>query len=49
MEEKRTTPEDVLSAIGELIVYNAEQGYNTDELVTLLAAYTKLLEVMPKP
>lgn len=49
MEEKRTTPEDVVNAVGALIVYETDNGYDTDELVALLAAYTRLLEAMPKP
>ena len=49
MENAKTTPEDVVSAVGALIVYMADSGRSTDELAIILAAYTKLLEVMPKP
>ena len=49
MDNKPTTPEDVASAVGDLIVGMTDNGYETDNLVTLLAAYTKLIEVMPKP
>lgn len=48
-ENKPTTPEDVVSAIGALIVYMADNGRDSGELAIILAAYTKLLEVMPKP
>lgn len=44
--KKMTTPEQVLSALGELIVYKTEDSYDTDELVGLVAAYTKLLETV---
>lgn len=45
---KPTTPEEVLSAIGELIVYKTEQGYNTDEMVALVTVYDKLLDTVLK-
>ena len=46
---KPTTPEDVASAVGALIVDMTDNGYENGELAIILAAYTKLLEVMPKP
>lgn len=49
MEEKRTTTEDVVNAVGALIVDMTDNGWNNGELAIILAAYTKLLEVMPKP
>lgn len=48
-ENKPTTPEDVVSAVGALIVDMTDNGYDNGELAIILAAYTKLLEVMPKP
>lgn len=48
-KEKPTTPEDVASAVGALIVDMTDDGWNDGELASILAAYTKLLEVMPKP
>ncbi len=48
-ENKPTTPEDVASAVGALIVDMTDNGYDNGELAIILAAYTKLLEVMPKP
>ena len=43
---KPTTPEDVASAVGALIVDMTEDGwYNDGELAIILAAYTKLIEV----
>ncbi len=49
MNDKPTTPEDVASAVGALIVGMTDNGWNNGELESVLAAYTKLLEVMPKP
>lgn len=49
MENAKTTPEDVVSAVGAPIVDMADNGYNDGELSSLLEAYTKLLEVMSKP
>ena len=49
MENAKTTPEDVVSAVGALIVDMTDNGYIDGELSSLLEAYTKLLEVMPKP
>lgn len=46
---KPTTPEDVANAVGALIVDMTDNGWNNGELAIILAAYTKLLEVMPKP
>ena len=48
-ENKPTTPEDVVSAVGALIVDMTDNGYDNGELAIILAAYTKLIEVMPKP
>ena len=49
MELRKTTPEDVVNAVGALIVDMTDNGWNDGELASILAAYTKLLEVMPKP
>ena len=43
MEEKRTTPEDVVSAVGALIVEMTEDGYNDGELTATIDAYARLL------
>lgn len=44
MEEKRTTPEDVVNAVGALIVDMTDNGYNDGELTATIDAYVRLLE-----
>ena len=46
MEEKRTTPEDVVNAVGALIVSLTEDGYNDGELTATIEAYVRLLEAI---
>lgn len=46
MEEKRTTPEDVVNAVGALIVDMTDNGYNDGELTATIEAYARLLSVI---
>ena len=46
MEKKRTTPEDVVNAVGTLIVDMTDNGYNDGELTDTIEAYARLLEVV---
>ena len=44
MNDKPTTPEDVVNAVGARIVYMADSGYNDGELTATIDAYVRLLE-----
>lgn len=47
MEPKEmTTPEHVLSEVGDLIIAMTNDGFNYGELVPLIKAYTDLLRVV---
>lgn len=46
MEEKRTTPEDVVSAVGALIVDMTDNGYDSEELILTIDAYARLVTVV---
>lgn len=47
MEPKEmTTPEQVLSEVGDLIIAMTNDGFNDGELVPLIKAYTDLLRVV---
>lgn len=43
MELRKTTPEDVVNAVGALIVDMTDNGYNDGELTATIDAYVRLL------
>ena len=44
MKLRKTTPEDVVNAVGALIVSMTEDGYDDGELTATIEAYVRLLE-----
>ena len=46
MENAKTTPEDVISAVGALIVDMTDNGYNDGELIDVIEVYTKLVKTV---
>lgn len=42
----KTSPDDVVDAVGALIVDMTDNGYNDGELASLLEAYTELVKVV---